>query len=445
MFFNSSSDYLAKLQRARAELKNLQDEQQALQGQLQQAKGGVDTALKGIRSEIITAIRKGERFDWTDVDEKVSTLFRQLDEHNKALAQQLQQDDAATHVANAEIKTVMARHEQASAALEQLDSQIDNATNEIAVVRDTRIQINDITLLTDRLAEQMEAADEEANSKCKAYEADRYFRYLWKRSYGSERYRGSLLAARFDRWLAERCHYRDNARHYELLLSVPPRLKATIDESAQQLKTLQAVVDFERTKVAVAMQRSSVQQAVNDAAAVVSQAKAALATIKQRMDKVRQETLQIQGGEHALHKDITALVTKAMANSELARFVNDTVGAKDNALLQSYESDHLQQCQLQAQIAANNAAQQMQQNEIEELDHAWQRAKRKEEAALLATAAILHGRRSGHHRGGFGGDGFGTGGFGGGGFGGKGGGFGGGGFGRGGGFGGGGFKRGGGF
>ncbi|MES2606232.1 MAG: hypothetical protein V4603_14960, partial [Pseudomonadota bacterium] len=413
MFFNNSSDYLAKLQRARDELVDLQQEQQSLQTQLQEAKGGVDNALKGIRSEIITAIRKGERFDWTDVDEKVSTLFSQLDDRNKSLAHQLQQDDTATHVANAEIKTAIARHEEASNALEQLDTRIDAAANEVAVVRDTRIQINDITLLTDRLSEQMEAADEEANSKCKAYEADRYFRYLWKRGYGGERYKGGLLAPRFDRWLAERCHYRDNARHYELLLSVPPRLKATIDESARQLKSLQAVVDFERTKVAVAMQRSVTQQAVNDAEQVVTQAKAALVAIKKRMDNVRQETLQIQGGDHALHKDITALVTKAMANSELARFVNDTVGSKDNALLQNYENDHLQQCQLQAQIAANNAAQQMQQNEVDELDHAYQRAKRKEEAALLLAAAVLHGRRGGHHRGGFGDGGFG-GGFGGG-------------------------------
>lgn len=53
---------------------------------------------------------------------------------------------------------------------------------------------------------------------------------------------------------------------------------------------------------------------------------AGLAAIKQRMDKARQETLQIQAGDHALHKDINALVTKAMANSELARFVNETVG-----------------------------------------------------------------------------------------------------------------------
>lgn len=441
MFSKSPAEYVAKLHRARKELDVLQQEQQQLQARLQQAQGGVDTALKGIRSEIITAIRKGERFDWTDVDEKVSTLFTQLDERNQALLQQLQNDEAATHEANAGIKTALARHEQASEVLEQLDGRIDAATNAIELVQDTRVRINDITLLTDRLGDQFEAAEAEATSKRKAYEADRYFRYLWKRGYGNERYRGGALAARFDRWLAERCHYRENARHYEVLLALPPRLKATLDESAAQLKELQLVVDLERSKVAVSMERAVTQKTVDVAAEGVTQARAALAGIKQRMDKTRQETLQIQASDHALHKDINALVTKAMANHELARFVNETVGSNDNALLATYENDHLQQCQIQAQIAANNAAQQMQQNEIDELENAYQRAKRKEEAALLAAAVILGGRNRHHHHGhggGFGGGGFGGGGRGGGGFGG-------GGFGRGGGFGGGGFKRGGGF
>ena len=89
MFSSSSSDYRSKLERARNELDALQQEQNALQARLQQTQGGIDTALKGIRGEIITAIRKGERFDWTDVDEKVSALFSQLDERNKALAHQL--------------------------------------------------------------------------------------------------------------------------------------------------------------------------------------------------------------------------------------------------------------------------------------------------------------------------------------------------------------------
>jgi hypothetical protein len=440
MFSATSSDYAARLQRARKELDGLQQEQQALQTRLQQAQGGIDTALKGIRSEIVTAIRKGERFDWTDVDEKVSTLFNQIDERNKSLLQQLQQDEAATHVANAGIKTALARHEQASEVLEQLDGRIDDATNAIPVVQSTKIRINDITLLTDRLREQFETAEAEAASKRKAYEASRYFRYLWKRGYGSERYRSGALAARFDRWLAERCYYNENARHYEVLLALPPRLKATLDESSAQLKELQLVVDLERSKVAVAMERSATQKTVDEAAEGVAQARAALAEIRQRMDKTRQETLQIQASEHPLHKDINALVTKAMANNELARFVNETVGNKDNALLKTYEDDHLQQCQLQAQIAANNAAQHMQQSEIDELENAYQRAKRKEEAAMLAAAVILNGRNRHHHGhgGGFGGGGFGGGGRGGGGFGG-------GGFGRGGGFGGGGFKRGGGF
>ncbi len=434
MFSKSSADYVAKLHRARQELNTLQQEQQSLQARLQEVEGGVDTALKGIRSEIISAIRKGERFDWTDVDEKVSALFKQIDARNQTLLQQLQDDEAGTHAANAGIKTALARHEEASQTLEQLDARIDQATNAIPQVQTMRVRINDITLLTERLKEQKEAADTEATSKRKAFEASRYFRYLWKRGYGSERYRAAPITMRFDRWLAERCYYRENAQHYELLLALPPRLQGTLDESVEQLKALQLEVDLERAKVAVAMQRSVAQKTVDEAAESVTQARAALAELKQRMDRTRQETLQIQASAHPLHKDITALVTQAMADSELARFVNATVSGKDNTLLQHYEDEHLRQCQLQAQIAANNAALQLQESEVDELERAWQRAKRKEEAALLAAATILHGHGRHHHHGG--------GGFGGGG---RGGGFGGGGFGRGGGFGGGGFTRGGGF
>src|SRR5690606_4652912 len=146
-------------------------------------------------------------------DEQVHTLFDAIGKRNERLAEQLQHDDGTAQLARTDIHSAVEHHEHVCQLLAELDDRINAATAALPEVQQIRARSDEITLLTGRLSEQKEDAEKEAADKRLAYEDDRFFLYLWKRGYGTPRYQAGALAARFDRWLAERCHYRDNAGH----------------------------------------------------------------------------------------------------------------------------------------------------------------------------------------------------------------------------------------
>ncbi|MGV3593320.1 MAG: hypothetical protein ACO1PZ_16670 [Gammaproteobacteria bacterium] len=425
----------ARLQDATQRHHNVQQYHLQQLALLRQTERSMEATLQKIRSIVMDAIRKGERFDWTDADERVTALFTQLQARNTQLAGQLQADTQAAAAANATVHESIEKHEAASAALERLESEIEAATNQLPAVQAIRTQITDIELLAGRLQEQMAEAETDSKEKRKAYESSPYFHYLWKRGYGSARYEGGMLARRFDRWLAERCYYNDNARQYELLLAIPGRLREALNEASQQLDELNAEIAREREGIARTTALADARQEVDDASAAVAAARAEVQQIVTRIDAAKLEAAQIGTGKHDLHRDAHELVGSALNSDELARFVEATLSKADDKLLASYRDDKQQYQKLRAELAEIEVAQQSLQNDIDELNASWQRAVRQEQAAMAAVVIATTMRHGSQGRGGFGG------GFGGG----RGGGFGGGGFGRGGGFGGGGFKRGGGF
>lgn len=432
---SSSASFYSRLQSAQREHGQLQDAIAQQQRALQHCEARMTNTLQQIRTVVIEAIRNGERFDWTEADEQVSVLFKQLYERHDDLTEQLQRDEAEATRANEAVRSALAEHEAAVQALAHLDQHIHSATEALPAVQDLRQQQDDIELLTERLKSQKADAETEAGSKRIAYESDRYFQYLWRRGYGTPRYQAGRVGARLDRWLAEACYYNDNQRQYELLLAVPLRLQSAIAESVEQLAALEGQIAAERARVANQMQREQLQAKVDASAAKLADCKQAVANVLQRMQAGKTEVGSIQGGVHTLHERMATLVDQALDNQQLKRFVGATLSTVDDKLFQHYEQDRQQVQALRSDNARLATQARSVQNDIEELNSAWQRAKMLEAAAIAAAAA----RRSNRSHGGmFGGGGFGGGGFGGGGFGG-------GGFSSGGGFGGGGFRTGGGF
>ncbi|HEY0964076.1 MAG TPA: hypothetical protein VGE69_17135, partial [Pseudomonadales bacterium] len=332
---------------------------------LKQTEKSLDATLQKIRSVVMDAIRKGERFDWTDADERVTALFTQLQARNTQLAEQLQADMQAATAANAAVHDLLGKHEAASAALEELEAAIDAETGQLPAVQVIRTQIADIELLAGRLQEQMAEAESDSASKRKAYEANPYFRYLWKRGFGGARYEGGLLARRFDRWLAERCYYNDNARQYELLLAIPERLREALAEASRQLDELNADIATERAAIAQRKQLAAAQQAVDEAGAAVAAGREDVQQIVRRIDAAKVEAAQIGTGKHDLHLDAHELIGSALNSSELARFVEATLSKADDQLLASYRNDSQQYQKLRAELAEIEIAQQSLQNDID--------------------------------------------------------------------------------
>lgn len=429
------------------QLKSLQDEQQHLQrerAQLEQQRAATEQQvadlLRQIRTVVTAAVQRGEKFDWTSLDEHLQLRFGQLDQHQQVLLERLRAEEAAAAADQQQLPLALAAHGAASAALASLDASLETLLEQRPDVQESLRTLGEIELLTERLRQQQAESAEDAAAKRRAYEEDRYFAYLHQRGFGESHYVASSLTKRFDRWLAARCHYQTNAAQYAVLLAIPARLQATLDEATAELGSLENWINAQREQLGVEQGRPALVRRVELAAGELAGHKAVMADHARRIAATQQEIQRLTSGDHPLHTAIAALVADKVQGQELARFVAATLSQEDDRLLPQLERAQLLLCQLQAGLATNGAMQQLKRNELEALEHELQRTLRLEEAALRA---LSRRRRtgSGPWDGGWGGGGFGggrRGGFGGGGFGG-------GGFGSGGGFGGGGFKRGGGF
>ena len=429
------------------QLKSLQDEQQHLQRertQLEQQRAAAEQQvadlLRQIRTVVTAAVQRGEKFDWTSLDEHLQLRFGQLDQHQQVLLERLRAEEAAAAADQQQLPLALAAHGAASAALASLDASLETLLEQRPDVQESLRTLGEIELLTERLRQQQAESAEDAAAKRRAYEEDRYFAYLHQRGFGESHYVASSLTKRFDRWLAARCHYQTNAAQYAVLLAIPARLQATLDEATAELGSLEHWINAQREQLGVEQGRPALVRRVELAAGELAGRKAVMADHARRIAATQQEIQRLTSGDHPLHTAIAALVADKVQGQELARFVAATLSQEDDRLLPQLERAQLLLCQLQAGLATNGAMQQLKRNELEALEHELQRTLRLEEAALRA---LSRRRRPGSEPwdGGWGGGGFGggrRGGFGGGGFGG-------GGFGSGGGFGGGGFKRGGGF
>ncbi len=429
------------------QLKSLQDEQQHLQREqtrLEQQRATTEQQvadlLQQIRAVVTAAVRLGEKFDWTSLDEHMQLRFGQLDQHQQVLLDRLRAEEAAAAADQQQLPLALAAHGEASAALASLDASVETLLEQRPEVQESMRTLGEIELLTERLRQQQAESAEDAADKRRAYEEDRYFAYLYQRGFGESHYVASSLTKRFDRWLAARCHYQTNAAQYAVLLAIPARLQTTLDEATAELGSLEDWINAQREELGVEQGRPALARRVEMAAGELAGRKAVMVEHARRIAATQQEIQRLTSGDHPLHTAIAAMVADKVQGQELARFVAATLSQEDDRLLPELERAQLLLCQLQAGLATNGAMQQLKRNELEALEHELQRTLRLEEAALRAL-----GRRrrpgSGPWDGGWGGSGLGggrRGGFGGGGFGG-------GGFGSGGGFGGGGFKRGGGF
>ena len=83
-------------------------------------------------------------------------------------------------------------------------------------------------------AAERKAAQAEADleQKRKPYEADPLFMYLWRRGFGTPRYRAAPFVRHFDRKVARLVGFDDARRNYAVLVELPVRLR----EHAEQLR-----------------------------------------------------------------------------------------------------------------------------------------------------------------------------------------------------------------
>ena len=69
--------------------------------------------------------------------------------------------------------------------------------------------------------EKATLAERDRAEKGQPYEADPIFKYLWKRGFGTTRYRAGLLVRFLDGWVARLCSFDKARANYAMLLDIP--------------------------------------------------------------------------------------------------------------------------------------------------------------------------------------------------------------------------------
>lgn len=376
----------------------LRDEAQTLQNALlevdQQFRAAEEksTQLRQRMQEVIRqAILAGEKFNFSEVDEQVAHLGRQLQSRQQQLLAQI---DAAAAEGDQKQQTWQQALTASAAeedALEHCDALIDQRVAEREDVKALVLQEREIGILGARLEQRRAEAEKEAQQKRIAYETDRYFRYLWQRGFGNPRYVGKGLYARLDRWLAEACNYSENARHYQLLLDLPAHLQQAQEDAAQKQIDLKMAIMRVREEVAVSFDRPRLQASVDLARQRADAAKLQLEQHATGVSQARDELRRIESNGHRLHGDIQNEIATAITDSNLARFVKATLSDKDDQWLREYEQQQRALASLESE--RHSLQSQLRNNQIEADDLA--RAIARETRQQQYAGQPRHGRRRG--------------------------------------------------
>ncbi|MBL8729628.1 MAG: hypothetical protein JNM25_14435 [Planctomycetes bacterium] len=129
------------------------------------------------------------------------------------------------------------------------DERIAATMQRLAEVEAWQVQREHVAFCTSQAQnadDKAKQAETDRDRKRKPYEADKLFRYLWRRRYRFPDYRALPLFRTLDGWVARLCGYDTAHRDYGMLLAIPERLRAhatglaaTAAAAAEQLTALE--------------------------------------------------------------------------------------------------------------------------------------------------------------------------------------------------------------
>jgi hypothetical protein len=280
---SSGSEILALIDRM---LQGARVATDALAQQLQRT----SSDLGAIRQSRLAALGRLARLRLRDIER--GEILQSLGDTDKRVAAILAERAAASTALDAQItaaREALADREReradgqaaADGAAGALDAAEAEAQRRLAADQQHRTKLeaaNGSDRVADRAEEKAAAARTDRAVKGKPYEADAVFTYLWRRGYGTSRYRAWPLTRLLDRWVARRGNFEELRRNYAMLTDIPPRL----DEHAARMR---AVADGDLDALHELEERVAAAVGVPDKRARVEAAEQALEKIDEAIAK----------------------------------------------------------------------------------------------------------------------------------------------------------------
>lgn len=174
---------------------------------------------------------------------------------------------------------------------------------------------------SDAIADQAEAkaqaAETDRREKGRPYEADPVFVYLWRRGYGTSRYRAWPVARLLDGWVARSSGYETLRRNYALLTEIPRRLADHAQRmraaAEREVEALRAIESRAAAAAGVPERRSALETAEQ----ALERIDAAIEEQEAVVDRLIERRTRFAAGEDEYSKRAAEVLAQAYQREEL--------------------------------------------------------------------------------------------------------------------------------
>lgn len=190
--------------------------------------------------------------------------------------------------------------------------------------------------VADQAEAKAEAAEADRREKGRPYEADPVFSYLWRRGYGSPRYRAWAPTRLLDGWVARSSGFERHRRDYSLLTEIPRRLE-------EHAKGMRASAERDVEVLRELESRAAAAAGVPDRRSALAAAEEALARIDAAIeeqeavvDRLIERRTRFASGEDEYSTRATELLAKAYQRAgldSLRRRAARTSGREDDRVI----------------------------------------------------------------------------------------------------------------
>jgi hypothetical protein len=225
----------------------------------------------------------------SSLDATARQAGRLLAERERALTD-LQRHIDALQTRQTELEAARAtqarRVEDAAKALDEAEGTAQERLAQDATYQAQLERAQQVDRTAKHAEQKLELAEQDRGEKGKPYEADKLFRYLWRREYGTSHYRANPLIRYLDGKVAKLCGYHQARANYAILIEIPARLR----EHAQQVRN-QADQEFDALQTLEQAATAASEVPATQAALAEEQRK--LDTFDGQIEQVEQESQQL--------------------------------------------------------------------------------------------------------------------------------------------------------
>ena len=271
------------------------------------------------------------------VERRALTMLEEARKVHEEVGKQRVEAQRAVEHAEAARHKKAAAYEEAVKALHALRSRVEAE----AVVNEAwaaeRSRIDELKQVAQRAEAKAVQAEGDRELKRKPYDADRLFRYLWERRFGTAAYNAGPISQFADRQIAQLIGYNKARVNYALLIEIPTRLREHVSHVGRQVaEEEEKLKEIERT----ALSRAGIDPLERSA----TEAKAELDHVTGQLSAANAALAALEGTQGAGKRSPYEPAIELLAKSDAARDLRalyaeaaQTRSSKDEEVLKNIE------------------------------------------------------------------------------------------------------------